>query len=221
MTGRLSQLAKSRWRVLLLGAADSRSGAETGSLWIGGCRVGFRSSFRQISRRTSREHRTHTAGSAATLVLWIRSGYAWSTKRLSERTWSECAQNWASPATLMLLRSVGVRTMILSSIARSLASLDGHIFFARNIFSRWKRGLSPRHPSSAMPHTCLPSPGTWTISLLGIRKSPRIIFEVIRKPSRNGWDSSDASYTEQILFCGSTTSGNTWVKENKSNRPGA
>jgi len=37
----------------------------------------------------------------------------------------------------------------------------------------------------------------------------------------NGWDSSGASYTEQILFCGSTTSGNTWVKENKSNRPGA
>src|SRR5438132_1995151 len=77
------------------------------------------------------------------------------------------------------------RCAIVSSMRTKVyAALDGHIFFARNIFSRWKRGLSPRHPSSAMPHTCLPSPGTWTISLLGIRKSPRLIFEVIRKTSR-------------------------------------
>src|SRR5437667_435510 len=49
-----------------------------------------------IASRTSRGHGTHTAGSAATLVFWTKSGYALSTKRLNERTWNGCVQTSAS-----------------------------------------------------------------------------------------------------------------------------
>src|SRR6266496_3484067 len=94
IAGSISLAAKSRWRALLFGAVSIKSGAATGNLWIGklACRAGFRSSFRQTSSRTSSEHEICTVDLASTLLLWIRSGYAWSTKRLSEKTWSECVQ---------------------------------------------------------------------------------------------------------------------------------
>ena len=114
---------------VLFGVANTKSETVNGNLWIGklDCRAGFRSRFRPIFRRTSREHELCTADLASILVLWIKSGCAWSIRRLNEKTWSECVQNKASPATSMSLRSVGVRITISSSIANSRVTLDGSI----------------------------------------------------------------------------------------------
>jgi hypothetical protein len=105
-------------------AADTKSGAATGNLWIGrlGCRAGFRSSSPPIFIRTSRAHDICTANLANTLAQLIRSGCAWSTKLLNEKIWNGCVQNWASLGTSTSPRSVGVRTTIRSSTASSRAA---------------------------------------------------------------------------------------------------
>ena len=125
----------------LFGVGSTKSAAATGNVSIGrlDCRVGFRSSSPRIFSKTSGAHEICTADLASTLVLWTRSGYAWSTKRSSEKSWSEYVQNLASPAISTLPRSVGFRTTIRFSTASSRAALDGSIFSARNIFSKSRK----------------------------------------------------------------------------------
>jgi len=93
--GSICLAAKSRWRELLFEAVGIKSRTAVGNSWIGrrDCRAGFRSRFRPIFRRTSREHELCTADLGSTLVLWIKSGSAWGIKRLSEKIWSGYVQN--------------------------------------------------------------------------------------------------------------------------------
>jgi hypothetical protein len=168
VAGPLSRLQRAKHRRAL-------EGRRVGKL---GCPAGFGSRSRQTWSRMFRERDPCTADLASTLVLWIRYGYAWSTKQLSERNSRECALNWAFRVTSMSLRSIGARITMRSTTAHFSCALDVFISFV-NTFSNLKKLLWSRRLSWGTLRTCSANLEIWKASWHCIPRSARTTFAII------------------------------------------